>query len=145
MEKLWQKHWHNFIDTRDRQDDWANFIHTSEFAYNNHHHPSINMTPFFANCGYHLVYTDWTTNDQVCALLERLQFVHEVHAHCQLAIDKAQKVYNRYADQNWRDLSFNVGDHVWLEAYNLSTDTPSKKLAAKRLGPYTILAHPRIC
>ena len=32
-----------------------------------------------------------------------------------------------------------MGDQVWLESYNLSTDTPSKKLAAKRLGPYTIL------
>jgi hypothetical protein len=27
---------------------------------------------------------------------------------------------------------------VWLESYNLSTDAPSKKLVAKRLGPYTI-------
>ncbi len=32
-----------------------------------------------------------------------------------------------------------MGDKVWLESYNLSTDAPSKKLAAKCLGPYTIL------
>ena len=31
------------------------------------------------------------------------------------------------------------GDKVWLELYNISTGAPSKKLAAKHFGPYTIL------
>ena len=48
-----------------QQDDWSEFLHTAEFAYNNHHHPSIDMTPFYTNYGYHPVYTDHTTNDQV--------------------------------------------------------------------------------
>ena len=65
--------------------------------------------------------------------------IHEVQACCQLAIEKAQKVYKRYADCGRQDLSFAIGDRVWLESYNLSTDAPSKKLAAKRLGPYTVL------
>jgi hypothetical protein len=34
---------------------------------------------------------------------------------------------------------FSVGDKVWLESYNLSTDDPSKKLTAKQLGPYEIM------
>ena len=122
-----------------RQDDWAGFLHTAEFAYNNHHHPSIGLTPFYANYGYHPVYTDRATPEQVRTLPERLQHVHEVHAHCQLAIEKAQQVYKQYADRHRQDLEFAIGDQVWLEAYNLSTDAPSKKLAAKRLGPYSIL------
>jgi hypothetical protein len=36
-----------------RQDNWADLLLMMEFAYNNHHHLSINMTPFFANYGYH--------------------------------------------------------------------------------------------
>jgi hypothetical protein len=47
-----------------RQDDWADFLHTAEFAYNNHHHPSIEMTPFYANYGYHPVYTNRASPDQ---------------------------------------------------------------------------------
>jgi len=47
-----------------RQDDWADFLHTAEFAYNNHFHPSIGMTPFYANYGYNPVYTNRTTNKQ---------------------------------------------------------------------------------
>ena len=62
-----------------------------------------------------------------------------MQARCQLAIEKAQQIYKRYADHNRQDLSFAIGDKVWLESYNLSTDAPSKKLAAKRLGPYEIL------
>jgi len=37
------------------------------------------------------------------------------------------------------DLEFAIGNHVWLELFNLSTDAPSKKLTTKRLGPYEIL------
>jgi hypothetical protein len=29
-----------------------------EFTYNNHHHPSIGMTLFFANLGYHPMLTN---------------------------------------------------------------------------------------
>jgi len=122
-----------------RQDDWADYLHTAEFAYNNHHHPSIGMTPFYANYGYHPVYTNRAHPDQVRTLPDRLHQIHEVQARCQLAIEKAQAAYKRYADRGRRDLSFAIGDKVWLESYNLSTDAPSKKLAAKRLGPYTVL------
>jgi len=122
-----------------RQDDWADFLHTAEFAYNNHHHPSIGMTPFYANYGYHPVYTNRASPDQILELPLRLQHIHEVQARCQLAIEKAQRIYKRYVDRERRDLSFTVGDKVWLESYNLSTDAPSKKLAAKRLGPYEVL------
>ena len=34
---------------------------------------------------------------------------------------------------------FNVREKVWLESINLSTDQPTKKLAALRLGPFPIL------
>ena len=122
-----------------RQDDWADFLHTAEFAYNNHYHPTIDTTPFYANYGYHPVYTNRASPDQALELPLRLQHIHEVHARCQLAIEKAQRVYKRNADRTRQDREFGIGDRVWLESYNLSTDAPSKKLAAKRLGPYEIL------
>ena len=122
-----------------RQDDWADFLHTAEFAYNNHHHPSIGTTPFYANYGYHPVYTDRASPDQVVEFPTRLQAIHEVQARCQLALDRSQERYKRYADRQRDNLEFTVGDKVWLESYNLSTDAPSKKLGAKRLGPYEVL------
>jgi transposase InsO family protein len=121
-----------------RQDDWVDYLHTAEFAYNNHFHPSIQTTPFYANYGYHPVYTDRASPEQILDTPLRIQHIYEVQARCQLALEKAQKVYKRYTDRHQQDLSFAIRDRVWLEAYNLSTDAPSKKLAAKRLGPYTV-------
>ena len=40
-----------------QQNNWANLLHTAEFAYNNHHHPSIRMSPFKANFGYDMTLT----------------------------------------------------------------------------------------
>jgi hypothetical protein len=81
-----------------QQDDWADFLHTAKFVYNNHHHPSIGMTPFYANYRYHLVYTDRAGPDQVLTLPLQLQKIHEVHTCCQLAIEKSQAMYKHYAD-----------------------------------------------
>ena len=112
-----------------QQDDWASFLHTAEFAYNNHHHPSINTTPFYANYGYHPVYTDCAGPEQVQSFPERLQHIHEVHTHCQLALEKAQGVYKRYADCRCQDLEFAIGDWVWLESYkNLSEGFASETI-----------------
>ena len=36
-----------------QQDDWVDFLHFAEFAYNNSVHSSTRYTPFFANIGYH--------------------------------------------------------------------------------------------
>jgi hypothetical protein len=81
------------------QDDWIDFLHTTEFAYNNHHHPSIGMMPFYANYGYHPVYTDRAGPEQMLETLMRIQHIHEVQAQCQLALKKAQQVYKHYTDR----------------------------------------------
>src|ERR1700748_1758485 len=33
--------------------NWADLLHLAEFAWNNHHHSSTEMTPFYANTGMH--------------------------------------------------------------------------------------------
>jgi hypothetical protein len=111
----------------------------AEFAYNNHYHLSIGASPFFANYGYHLVYTNQTLPAQVLEMPEHLQAIHKVQAKCQLALDLAQKAQKQYADQcQGPKQDINVGDHMWLEAINLSTDTPSKKPGAKQIRPFEV-------
>jgi len=82
-----------------RQDDWSEYIHTAEFAYNNHYHPSIGASPFYANYGYHPVYTDRQSVEQSRELPDRLKRIHETHAHCQLALESAQRKYKKYVDR----------------------------------------------
>jgi hypothetical protein len=75
----------------------------------------------------------------VLELPERLHRIHETQAKCQILLETAQKKYKKYADRRRDNTEFEVGDKVWLEGKNLSTDAPSKKLGAKRFGPYEIL------
>jgi len=37
---------------------WSDLLHLVEFAWNNHHHLSIGMTPFYTNYGMHPTMTD---------------------------------------------------------------------------------------
>jgi len=45
----------------------------------------------------------------------------------------------RYYDARHRPEEFKPGDHVWLNAKDLITERPSKKLDHKRLGPFKII------
>jgi hypothetical protein len=53
---------------------------------------------------------------------------------------KAQERQKKYADMNRRELSFNVGDYVWVSTSNLrKPDDTSSKLKHKYAGPYRVL------
>ena len=122
-----------------RQDDWADLLPMAEFAYNNHHHPSIDSTPFFANYGYHPTLTNVPNAAQSSDADERIQRIHETQEECKCAIERSQEVSKRVYDK-WKgeNPGFVVGSSIWLEATNLSTDEPSPKLACKRHGPFKI-------
>jgi hypothetical protein len=73
-----------------QQNNWSELLHTAEFAYNNHHHPSIGMAPFKANNGCNMTITGsgptHRHNIPLClALLKKL------HEQCQLWLNKAQE------------------------------------------------------
>ena len=122
-----------------RQDDWVDLLPTVEFAYNNHHHPSIDTTPFFTNYGYHPTLTNVPSAGQSGETDERIWRIHKTQEECKCAIERSQEIskqaYNKWKNDN---PGFEVGDSVWLKATNLSTDEPSPKLVNKRHGPFKI-------
>ena len=75
-----------------RQDDWADLLPTAEFAYNNHHHPSIDTMPFFANYGYHLTLTNVPSAGQSGETDEWIQWIHETQEECKHAIERSQEI-----------------------------------------------------
>ena len=111
----------------------------AEFAYNNHHHPSINTTPFFANYSYHPTLTNVPSAAQSDEPDERTQRIHDTQEECKRAIEQSQEILKRAYDK-WKgeNPGFEVGDSVWLKATNLVTDEPSPKLASKHHGPFKI-------
>ena len=99
-------------------------------------------SPFFANYGYdpRMDFLDeqtLPTDDQ-----EARSFVvtmTELHAHLRTEIGYAQERQQENADRRRVPApSFQVGDKVCLNAKNIRTRRPSRKLDNKRHGPYEV-------
>ena len=122
-----------------RQDDWADLLPMAEFAYNNHHHPLINTTPFFANYGYHPTLMNVPSAGQSGESDEWIRWIHETQEECKRTIKQLQEI-SKQAYDKWKNENpgFKVGDSVWLEVTNLSMDEPSPKLASKQHSPFKI-------
>ena len=121
------------------QDNWADLLLMVEFAYNNHHHPSIDTTPFFANYGYHPTLMNVLSAAQSDKPDKWIQQIRDAQDECKRMIERSQEVskqvYNKWKGEN---PGFKVGDLVWLKVTNLSTDEPSPKLVSKCHRPFKI-------
>ena len=122
-----------------RKENWADLLHLAEFVWNNHHHSSLDMTPFYANYGMHPTMTDLPLEGQY-DLPKRIQRLLEsrelVKAQLLEAQEQQSEVYNRV---HTKEPEFKVGDKVYLSTRNLPTDEGIKKLSDLRTGPFTIV------
>ena len=122
-----------------QQDDWSTFLPLAEFAYNNVSHSSLKQSPFYALYGRHPCFevlhapvrglADGNYIDNIASVQKHL------HSNLQLAISRHKKFADRHRIPA---PSFEVGDKVWLDARNIRTTRPAKKLSERRLGPFRI-------
>ena len=64
----------------------------------------------------------------------------EITEHLQAEIFYAQHRQQEYADNKWQLApAFKVGDKIWFNAQNVTTQCPSRKLDYRRLRPYEII------
>jgi hypothetical protein len=124
-----------------RQSDWAEWLALAEFTHNNKASLSTSMSPFYVNTGYH----PWkgienaveSHNEATNDFAEKMKKIRDKAA---AALEKTQKTMKKYYDAHRRDVpEFKVGDKVWIEGKDITTDHPTKKLEDRRLGPYEIL------
>jgi transposase InsO family protein len=121
------------------QDDWASWLAVAEFQYNDKAHSATQHTPFYLNYGRHPWKGDAHREPSQPAVedfvkdLERAR--SEVKGALEEARDRMRTNYDRHRNQA---RTYQPGDKVFLEATNISTTQPSKKLAAKRYGPFAI-------
>ena len=132
--------------TSDQPKRWMEWLPWAEFSYNTATHSATNMTPFQAVYGVPppslLSYVPGTTNVQ--AVDELLRSREEILCELKKNLIAAQSRMKFIADQRCRDVTFEVGDYVYLrlQSYRQSSVAfrSSLKLAPRYFGPFKVLA-----
>ena len=120
----------------------------AEFAANNQASETTGMSLFFATYGQDPVWQfDLTAMAELENSLPEKQraqqvsaIIKEIMEHLQVEIFRVQHRQQEYADSKRRPVpAFKLGNKVWFNAQNVTTQHPSYKLDHRRLGPYEIL------
>uniref|UniRef100_A0A803SPZ4 Gypsy retrotransposon integrase-like protein 1 n=1 Tax=Anolis carolinensis TaxID=28377 RepID=A0A803SPZ4_ANOCA len=126
-----------------QQDNWASLLPLSEFAFNNGVQNSTKEAPFFANYGFHpRFFPPIVETSEVPAAENWLQELTAVQELLHQQLDQAKEDYKRHADSHRQPgPEIKVGDRVWLSTRFLPSHRPCRKLDARFIGPYTVVAH----
>jgi hypothetical protein len=126
------------------QKSWDNSLPYVEFSYNNSYQASIKMAPYKALYGRQCrtpLFWSQTRESQVFGpevlkdAEKQVQMVHE-------SLRVAQTRQKSYADKRRRDLSFKVGDFIYLKVSPMRGTRRFKvkgKLAPRYVGPFKII------
>ena len=128
---------------RYQQDDWEQLLPLAQFTYNNIELSATKMSPFFAIYGRHPRFfevpkptNNSSINGTADLISQRMLQLNEVlRVDMQDAQNKMAQAYNRNVKQA---PEFKEGELVMLDARNITTSRPSKKLDRKYLGPYHV-------
>ncbi len=130
-----------------KQDRWDEYLPAAEFAYNNSKQYSTGFTPFELDCGQHPNTPVSIAAKKQTQLPAVDDFLHHWDTMIQVAKDTlmiAQERQAKYANQHRRYKEYKIGDKILLSTQHINTPIdkyrPTKKLAPKYMGPYTISA-----
>ena len=99
------------------------------------------MTPFYANYGFH-PNTEWERQTQTENPASKIfgHWLTKTHQRAKDTLQQTRDKMAKYYDQKRKvGPTYNEGDLVRLNAKNIRTRRPSKKLAPKFYGPFKIL------
>jgi len=125
------------------QDDWSEWLASAEFAGNSLRSETTNSSPFFALYGFEpRMGFEPVQADSEPATRDANSFaksMQQIQEYCRLEMTAAQARYDKSANRSRQPARrYNVGDLVWLDARNIQTLRPKKKLDWKNLGPFRI-------
>jgi len=127
------------------QDDLVNLLLFAEFCCNNTVHTTTKQTPFFAAYHQHLEnnFKDprdngtESNNPEAVKTVEDLDAMREaMRENMKAAQTRMAKCYNQKVPN--KEPQFKVGDWVMINAKNITTKRPSKRLDYKLRGKFEI-------
>jgi len=99
------------------------------------------MTPFFANYGFH-PQTEWTKETEAHNPRATLfaHWMQAIHQQAKQTLENTRESMKKYYDQKaTTQPNIKVSDLVMLNAKNIRTKRPSKKLSSRLYGPFKVL------
>jgi Chromo (CHRromatin Organisation MOdifier) domain len=128
--------------TNHEQNNWSQLLPLAEFAYNDNRSTSTGYSPFYLTTGRHPwkgfdLQTPDTDNDAAADFATKLETAHRIARD---NLSHTQEIMRNSYNRSKREaIVYKPGDKVWLDAQNLTTTRPNKKLDEKRFGPFEIL------
>jgi len=123
------------------QNDWYQLLPLAEHAYNNSATNAHKMTPFFANYGFY-PQTEWM-NEREAQNPGATLYAHwmqDIHQQAKQTLENTRASMKKYYYQKAMEQpSIKVVYLVILNAKNIYTKRPSKKLSPKLYGPFKVL------
>jgi hypothetical protein len=132
------------------QDDWVDWLPTAEFSDNVTTNASTKVSPFALNYGYDpLMSFDWSPNqepprnrdqvDQRSQAKEIAERMDKIWREAAENLKDAQETAQKFANRHRKDVTYSVGDKVFLSTKTLKTSRPAEKLEQLWLGPYPVV------
>ena len=126
-----------------RQNNWAKWLATAEFAFNNKVHTTTKMSLFQVNYGRELrIGFDIRKKGKNEKAEEFVKEMKERHEEARAALVKSQEEMKRQADRNRKEAEeYRVDDNVLISTKDFSAELMKramKKLIKKFIGPYVV-------
>ena len=120
--------------------NWEDLLATAEFAYNNAESTATRMTPFYANYGYHPVASNPPDPSARNPASENYaHWMKRVYEEAGKMLQQTQARMKKYADRKRTETPpFKEEQLVMLDARNIKSKRPAKKLDRKLLGPFKV-------
>jgi len=118
-----------------------NWLPMAEFAYNNQVQSATKYSPFVMNFGQNpRMGHEPRSRTKVESVEKFLDGMKRTREDAESALKRAAEEMKKYYDRGrGKTLVYTTGDKVWLDASNINTGRPMKKLDHKRLGPFAVI------